>query len=205
MAGRQQWRFERRVFHCGESGFEQVGKAAAAERRLEPAPADQAGYLGADFLARFGRDAFADGIARSVEHPAGKRLRPHFRKPPQRARIGIGQLVDIGIFEPEIGERVQRLAGMHRLSQKDRIDAARARPGQDIGKDAQLQASMVGNMIQKAAIDSRAATRTGPGRIGIAARAGEMPQFLGDAVHVDRQAHPAIADQRNPEFLLTHR
>ena len=69
----------------------------------------------------------------------------------------------------------------------------------------QLQANIVGNMIQKAAIDPRAATRTGPGRIGIAARAGKMPQLLGDAVHVDRQAHPAIADQRDPQFFLPHR
>ena len=32
-----------------------------------------------------------------------------------------------------------------------------------------------------------------------------LPQFLGDAVHVDRQADPAIADQRDPELLLPHR
>src|SRR3546814_10167974 len=31
-----------------------------------------------------------------------------------------------------------------------------------------------------------------------------MPDFLGDAVHVDSQADPAIADQCEPEFPLFH-
>src|SRR3546814_719999 len=36
------------------------------------------------------------------------------------------------------------------------------------------------------------------------AGAGQMPDFLGDAVHVDSQADPAIADQCEPEFPLFH-
>ena len=37
-----------------------------------------------------------------------------------------------------------------------------------------------------------------------AAGADQPPHLLGDAVHVDRQADPAIADQRQPQFLLPH-
>ena len=37
-----------------------------------------------------------------------------------------------------------------------------------------------------------------------AAGAGKVPQFLGHPVHVHRQAHPAVADQGNAEFLLAH-
>src|SRR5690606_14241955 len=37
------------------------------------------------------------------------------------------------------------------------------------------------------------------------AGAGEAPDLLGDAVHVDREADPAIADQRQPQFPLMPR
>ena len=59
--------------------------------------------------------------------------------------------------------------------------------------------------LQQVAVDalnpfgSRIACMEGP------ARAGELPDFLGDAVHVDGQADPAVADERDPQFLLPHR
>ena len=37
-----------------------------------------------------------------------------------------------------------------------------------------------------------------------AAGAGQFPQLLGDAVHVDGKADAAIAHKRNPEFFLAH-
>ncbi len=52
--------------------------------------------------------------------------------------------------------------------------------------------------------------RLGPagGRFGgmqPAARLRGFPHLLGDPVHVDGEADPAIANQRNPKFLLPHR
>ncbi len=33
---------------------------------------------------------------------------------------------------------------------------------------------------------------------------GEVPDLLGDAMHIDGKADAAVADQRQPEFLLSH-
>ena len=94
---------------------------------------------------------------------------------------------------------------MDRLCQEYGIDAARTRSGQNIGQDAQPQLVLLLHGFEHLEIDlldSAAECLRGMER---PARPGQLPDFLGDAVHIDRQAHPAVADQCDPEFFLPHR
>ena len=94
---------------------------------------------------------------------------------------------------------------MDGLCQKHAVDAARTGPGNDVWQYPQAQGVLRLDMAQKIEINRLdvVAGRSGVAVIG-AAGAGQVPQFLGDAVHVDRQADPAVAHQREPQFLLPH-
>ena len=94
---------------------------------------------------------------------------------------------------------------MDRLREKHRIDPARACSGKDIGQDAQAQAVGALDLLQKVAIGPRHAIQRGRGGLVEGpARPRQVPDFLGDAVHVDRKADAAIADKGKAQFLLAH-
>ena len=87
------------------------GKTKPAKGWFKPASAHQSRYFGADFITRFGRDsACYRAIAPSKRKPYQRR-RPEFGKTRQWPRVGIEQFVDVGFFQPHVGERIERLAG----------------------------------------------------------------------------------------------
>src|SRR3546814_5442632 len=58
-------------------------------------------------------------------HPC-ERERPHLRIARRGRGLGIDQRLDIGLFEPQIGERFEALPGRDRLREEDAVDSARA-------------------------------------------------------------------------------
>ena len=204
MAGRQQRRFHRARSHGREGAFEHAREAEARERRFEPPAANQVRHLAFDLGLRFGGHRIGQIAAGPAEQPGGEGLRPHLRKPPFEARCRVDQFVDIGQFEPQVGQRFERLARMDRLREEHGIDPARARAAHDIGEHAQAQVMFVGDPLEQRAIDRFHAAAGGPLRVEIATGAGQLPQLARHAMHIDGQAHSAVADQRYPQFLLTH-
>ncbi len=63
---------------------------------------------------------------------------------------------------------------------------------------------MLLDLLQQRMIDRLAAG--GGGLVGVKrlAGAGEPPDLLGDAMHVHREADPAVANQSETQFLLAH-
>ena len=59
-------------------------------------------------------------------------------------------------------------------------------------------------MAQQPGIDRFASIFAIATGMDIATGAGGLPQFLGDAMHVNRKADAAIADKRDAKFLLAH-
>src|SRR3546814_6910548 len=122
-----------------------------------------------------------------------------FRSP----RIGVEQAVDVGVVQPEFGQRIERFARREPAREKDAVDPARARARDDIGKDAQLDIAMLRDSREPIAIDAaRSADRLA---IMKGARGGgEPPYLLGDAVHIDGKADAAVANQGEAQFLFPH-
>ena len=108
-------------------------------------------------------------------------------------------------FEPQVGERVERPAAGNGMGEEDGVDPACARPGHDVDENAQVDLGLLGDTAQQLVIDALAAVARRLARVEGAARPGEAPHLLGDAVHVDGEADPAVADQRDPKLLLPHR
>jgi hypothetical protein len=128
---------ERGVGRAAGHGVERLGQQAReadpAERRGEPARADQPRDLAPHFAAQC-RAQLAGQIM-----PAGLESGPAQRRPDQRlgpelgkaapgAGIGIEQDVAVGAFEPEMGERFEALSGGQRLGEEDRVDAPALAP-----------------------------------------------------------------------------
>ena len=204
MAGRQKRLFNRARGHGREGPFEHAREAEARERRFEPPAANQVRHLALDLGLRFGGHRIGQIAAGPAEQPGGEGLRPHLRKPPFETGCGVDQFVDIGQFEPQVGQRFERLARMDRLREEHGIDPARAGPAHDIGEHAQAQVLFVGDPFEQRAIDRFHPAARGPLRVEIATGAGQLPQLARHAMHIDGQAHSAVADQRYPQFLLTH-
>ena len=205
MARRQQRQARWRRAHCLQRLAQQAREAQTAEWRLEPARTDQAGKLGPHFTAGLRSDAFRHHVAGALEHEPDQRHRPELRELPHRPCVGIGQHVDVGALQPQIGQRIEALPGMDRLRQEHPVDPACRCPGDDIGQDPQLERVEIADALQQLEVDRLGTAMRPFAAVERAAGAGELPQLLGHPVHIDRQANPAIADQRDPEFLLPHR
>ena len=93
---------------------------------------------------------------------------------------------------------------MDRLREEYGIDPACAGAAHDVGQHAEPQVLLFCNALYQRAIDRLDAIACGLACMEIAARARQLPQFARDAVHVDCQTHPAVADQRYPQFFLPH-
>ncbi len=73
--------------------------------------------------------------------------------------------------------------------------------GDDVGQDAEAKAILRLDLGEQRVIDVIGTRRGLRTVVACAAGTGDVPDLLGDAVHVDRQADPAIADQRQTQFL----
>ena len=205
VAARQQGRADWPRRHRVQCLCQQAREADAAEGRLEPARADEAREFGADFAPGFGGDAGGDHIARPAQEQIDQGHSPEFQKPSEYPRVRVEQHIDIGAFQPQVGQRFQRLARMDRLREEHTVDTARAGPCDDVRQDAQAQIMLRLHAAQHIAVNhfntayfcTAVEVRT--------RRPRQFPQLLGDAVHVDRKADAAIADKRDPEFFLAHK
>ena len=94
---------------------------------------------------------------------------------------------------------------MDGLGEKHPIDAARAGPGDNVGQHPKPKRVLRLNMAEKFQIDPLHPLRRRRGMVVISpAGARQLPQFLGDAMHVNGKADAAITHKRNAEFLLAH-
>ena len=196
----------RPVRHRVERVEQQCGAAGAAERRFEPARADEI----ARAWPRPRRDARARRSRRSCRAAAGDqpgdRHRPDLGEACEAAHARVEQAVDIGHSSHSSVSGSSDSAGRDRLGEEDGVDPARAGAGEDVDQDAQVDPASPAR--------SRRAARDRLPRLpspsaGIAERerlagAGEPPDLLGDAVHVDGEADAAVADQSEPQLLLPH-
>ncbi len=191
----------------GVKGVEQeTRKAGAPEGRGKPARTHEIGELAPDFLARLRRDGALDRVAPPTEHQPEQRTSPEFGEAGKRTGVGIDQHIGVGAAQPEIGQRVDRLAGLQRMGQKHAIDTTGAGARDDVRHDAEPEARLGKRSLQNFEIDGLARTgfNLGPlarGEIGTGA--GEMPDLLGDAMHIHGKTDAAVADQREPQFLLS--
>ena len=93
---------------------------------------------------------------------------------------------------------------MDRLGQEHTVDPACAGPGDNVGHNPQPQPVILFDPLEQVEIDRlRAAAAILAGQ-KVAARPGELPQFFGDAMHIDRKADPAVANECNSQFFLAH-
>jgi len=195
-----QRRAGRRRRHGVERVEQQMAEPLAAEGRLEPTRAHEQRQLGPDFRPGAGIDA-----RHRLAAPVGEqrqRHRPELRIA-GRPRFRVDQPLDIGGVEPERGQRIERLAGGDRLGKEDAVDAAGAGPGDDVRKDRQPQPGMRLDQGQERLVDGFGARRVPPVLMG-AAGARQLPDLLGDPMHVDGKADPAVTDQGKPQFLFPH-
>ncbi len=187
--------------HCGEGVEQQVGERRAAERRRQPGRAHEIGELGLDLGPVPGLDGLVDAGARR-QRP-GQRHRRRLGQPRDRAAARFEQGVDIGRIEPEVGERVERLAGGDGMAEEDRVDPARAGPGEDVDQHPDVDVALRGDGGEERAVAVPERLVRGA-RMHRLAGLGEPPDLLGDAVHVDGEADAAVADQGDAELLLLH-
>ena len=93
-----------------------------------------------------------------------------------------------------------------RLGEQDAVDAPGRRPGDDVGQHADI--GMGRQLVEQLDIDLLAVLRGEHRHAGaqLAAQRGavQLPNLLGDAVHIDGKADPAVADQREAKFLVAH-
>ena len=207
---RMSWRQERILCifdsHREQRVVQQFGEARTGKGRFEPAPSYKFRNLAAHLVAGLARHAFVDGIAGSIGKIPDERAHPWFGENIRIWSRFLGnQLFDIGVLEPELGQGFQAAPRIYRLRQEHGIDPTRTCPGDDIGEHPQAQAMVALNAGKQCAIDSFYADRSlFDFRMEGAAGTGELPDLFCDAMHIDRQADPSIANQRYPEFFLPH-
>ena len=83
--------------HSRERIEQQAGEHLAAERRREPAGADELRQLGPHLAARAALDRGVDRVLGRAAHQPRQRHRPDLGQPRPRPRIGIEQHGDIGL------------------------------------------------------------------------------------------------------------
>ena len=204
VARRQQRRAGLARGHGVERFGQQARKTRPAERRFEPARPDEARQLVAHFGPGFPGHAGRDGIALAGQQPAHQRRRPELGETRPWPRVGIEQNIDIGVIEPELRQRLQRLAGVDRLGEENPVDPAGACARDNVGQHSDPQPLAGLDHAQEPAVDRRSGTALGVSGEKSPARPRQLPDLLGHPVHIDRQADAAVADKRDAEFLLAH-
>src|SRR3546814_2028970 len=121
-------------------------------------------------------------------HPC-ERERPHLRIARRGRGLGIDQRLDIGLFEPQIGERVEALPGRDRLREEDAVDSARDGARDDIDQDTQPPLLLDLDLLEQRAIDALAALACLVAGDECLAGARAPPDLLGEAVHVRSDEH----------------
>ena len=142
--------------HRLERVEDQVGERGAAERRREPGRAHEIGELRLDLGAVLGIDGLVDRARAGGERP-GDRHRARLGEPAHRAAAGGEQRIDIRGVQPELGQRIDRLAGGDGVAEEDGVDAAGAGAGEDVDEDAQIHVRVGGDGAEQARIDVVAA------------------------------------------------
>lgn len=135
------------------------------------------------------------------------------------------QAGDIGFLKPEVAQGLDVEIMSQRPRQDHAIDAAGRCTGNNVDDDAQIQ--FLADEPEHIEIDRLGVGFTlrclaaGKDAVGVvvgqprpharvrhgvisARRAGELQNFLGDAMHVDGQRNAAIAYQRETKFLFLH-
>jgi hypothetical protein len=193
--------------HGVESVKEEARKAGASKRRGEPARTHEVGELAPDFLARFRGNRSLDRVAAPAQQQPEQRPRPEFGEARKWAGVGIDQNVGISAAQPEVRQRIDGLAGLQRMGKKHAIDATCAGTRDDVWHDTQPQIRFGERGVQYVAIHGLARAGIDIGLLArgeVAACTGEMPDLLGDAMHIHGKTDSAVADQREPQFLLSH-
>lgn len=193
---------------CGH-GFERIcnhpGKTDAAERRGEPARADQARDLAPNFGTGLRCHRAADDIARALEHEPDQRLRPELGETAPRFGVGVQQDIDVRTLQPHRGQWFKALPSGDGLRQEHAVDPARAGARNDVRKKAQAQIAFEGDFLEQAEIDGFHASDIVVLRVvKRTTGAGGVPQLLGYAMHVHRETDAAIADECDAQFFLPH-
>ena len=191
--------------HALERLAKHSGKARTGKRRFEPASPHQPRYFVADFGPGLRRNALAHRIAATAEKPFRDRLSPDLGVTPHGFSIGICELTDIRVLEPQVGQGLERLPRGDGLSQEDRVDTTSARTGEDVRHDPQAQVAPLLDPLEKGVIGCGRAIELFRFRaVESATGTGKLPDLLGDAVHVDCKADAAIAHKGKSQFLLAH-
>ncbi len=169
MAVRDERRAGRVCGHRVAGIQQQPGEALAAKGRREPARPDEIGELAPHFPARLGRDRARYCVVAPAQQQPQDRPRPEFGEARERPRVGIDQHIGVGGAQPQVGQGLDRLAGLQRMSQEDAVDAACAGPRYDVRYDAQAQIRFGLGGLEDLAIDDlaggrRAAAALVPGR-----------------------------------------
>ncbi len=201
-AGRDQRRSRGQGGHRGERVEDVAREVRAREGRLEPAAADQAAEF-APHLVAHGRLDLLEQLGVAAAREPDQRLGIDFAPARGGRGVGVEQAIDVGLGQPEFGQRAEILAGRDRVREEDRVDAARRRAREDIDDDLELL--RVADAGEQIVVDALAVGQRF--RLLImegAAGAHQFPNLLADAVHVDGEADPAVAHQRQPQFLLAH-
>ena len=115
----------------------------------EPGRAHEIGELGLDLGAMLGLDRLVDRPRARRQGP-GERHRAIFGEARDRADVAVDQRVDVRRIEPEVGQRIERLAGGDGVAEEDGVDPARARAGEDVDDDAQIGVRLRGDVGQQA-------------------------------------------------------
>ena len=153
MVRREQPRTARLVFHRHQGVVYQTAEMDPRKRRLEPARADKARQLVPHLVARFGRYTFVDRVAGAIEERQDQRRSQRFCVARPQLRIGIEQAIGVRFGQPHFGQRFERAAVVQRFGQKEAVDTAGARAGDDVVQYPQPDPRTIFDGFQEAAVN----------------------------------------------------
>jgi hypothetical protein len=163
----------------------------------------------------------ASGIDDRLQHAHPAQSPDHRRHEPlapiARAGLALEQLGHVCVSEPEIAQRTHREIVRERARQHRAVDAARRCARDDVDDDAELDLAadfpqklkidLLGielgvlriDMVGEGCVEARRSIRD---RMQRDRGPDELQDLLADAVHIDRERHPAEEDQRKTKLFL---
>ena len=148
----QQRRALRPLLHRVERVEQEVGELGPAEGRREPGRAHEIGELGLDLGAVGRLDGLVDRAGALGQRP-GDGNGGELGDARHRVAAGREQFVDVGRIEPQIGQRIERVAGGDGMAEEDRVDPARAGAGEDVDDDPDVGVGLRGDGVEQRGID----------------------------------------------------
>ena len=192
-----------------------IASSASASSREKPSPqnggSNQRARIRRETLRRTsarvsGATLLAHHVARAAAAATTPAAAPRtWRTREPRPRIGIEQHVDVGVLQPQLGSAARGSARWIAWARNTALIPPALAPATMSGSTRSRSPWL--RLDRARAVRGRPRSTPRPALVAAqetAARAGERPDLLGDPVHVDRQADPAVADQRDPQFLLPH-